>query len=375
MINYLIYNIIFLNIFFAASIISYILLKKLTQKSKDIFQYKVISFIKSWSISLAYVGFFIIVLYGLRIYNIPRSIDLKEIITNMHVPLQYLFNNILLTLNFSITVVSLTVLILSAFINVYKVAISHIFNLYLYYWYSYKNRKLNIVHKKIYMPLQTLGSTYIISACILGIFFKIYRWCNNYVLLPYDYKYPWYRVDAFLYKTISRIVYNRVYSKYFFICTPLFFILYDCFFNNFIIMTVFYYMLIYIPVVLLKRITTKLFSESTYICELVWDICYLDEDCIYAISQKDLNLLHLYVYTLEMDTDLGLEAELYLVNVIRFSYDLEDNITTYYNTLGNTLRENPAGSFYEYKKYSQTYLCKSTEAWILIANKKKDNED
>lgn len=55
------------------------LLQRLTQRSTDLYQYKVTSFYLSYLYSSTYILGFIFFLYGLRVYNVSHSIDLKEL--------------------------------------------------------------------------------------------------------------------------------------------------------------------------------------------------------------------------------------------------------------------------------------------------------
>ena len=76
----LLYNITFILI--TISFLSVIprLLQVVTQPSMDILQYKISSFFRTWSIVILYISIVIFVSYAFRMYQLPRYMDLKEVI-------------------------------------------------------------------------------------------------------------------------------------------------------------------------------------------------------------------------------------------------------------------------------------------------------
>ena len=58
----------------------FLLIQKLLEKPSDIEYYRVKFFTYNIFCTVIYVGFFVVILYCIRCYNMPQELNLKEII-------------------------------------------------------------------------------------------------------------------------------------------------------------------------------------------------------------------------------------------------------------------------------------------------------
>ena len=72
----------------------------------------------------------------------------------------------------------------------------------------------------------------------------------------------------------SFLILNSNKYKTFIQISPIIIVIYDCIINNFIIIHVYYYLLIYTPIMLIKRITTVINNTNFPFTEILWDIYY-----------------------------------------------------------------------------------------------------
>jgi hypothetical protein len=229
------------------------LLQKVTQGSTDLYQYKVKNFYLSYLYASTYILGFIFFLYGLRFYNVHHSIDLKELYQDSYL-IYNLFKDISIVVRIYIVLLCLIVLcIFMVLISIHKFFIHHIFILYIYL--SKNNQYRDI--------LVRIGHNDIISHYIYQLSWNLTKFTNGF-----DKSY-----------NVSRYHFHHLFSqgyhpryKLFVVLSPLIFVLYDCIFNSFILIHVFYYLLFYIPLMILKRVTTCVASEQSAIRDLLWDI-------------------------------------------------------------------------------------------------------
>lgn len=130
---------------------------------------------------------------------------------------------------------------------------------------------------------------------------------------------------------------NKRYQR-FIIVSPLIFILYDCIFNHWILIYTYYYLLLYIPLMLFKRITTHMGSEAAYIRDLLWHI-YYEKDKNFTQFEGILDIYLLNGLRRVSDIDIGFEMYLKYITLFVI-HNPERN--TYINDEGTylTLRDN-----------------------------------
>jgi len=358
-----------------------VMLQKVTTRSNDLFQYKLRNKYLSLFFAGSYIIVFILFLYGLRVYNLHRTVDLKEvyqsfkdiycILTVMDLYLLFLFVLLLL---------SLLIVLLNIMHNFFT---NHIFMLYIYYVYSYDKELLRIesrskLHKfqrKFYDLLFKINGTDIISYYINELGYKLTKIING---PTFDYNtlsnYHFYRL-------FRKLVYGRSRDAYrlFIMLSPFLVIIYDCICNNWVLYHVYHYLLIYIPIILIKRITTFVGSNPNYILNIIWNIYYKqDKNCIYAISKNNSIILTSYLLSgLKVTPDL---IDLQLSNIpfclyhsITFTlYNKERN--TYINDEGIYLQKTLDNRLFlemevvEDKEDDYKITYSLGEEWILLAD-------
>jgi hypothetical protein len=357
------------------------LLQKVTKRSTDLFQYKVTNFYISYLYAGTYILGFILFLYGLRIYNVNRVIDLKEIYKDCCI-IYNLFSEIsfLLRIYISLLCIFLILIILLLFVNMHKYFIKHIYNLHLYV-----NSKPDKYRGRLWKHVWTLSwisDDDIISYMIYDISSKITKLTNGF---DKDYNLPAYHPHKFFAK-----VKHRFYQR-FVVLSPLIFVLYDCIFNDWVLTHVFYYLLVYIPLMLIKRITICLATEADDIATLLWQIFYEKERVFdiyetykkrpyfYAISKENKSLLDLYLLNglrrIFGEKDIGLDMQMYLRYTTLFVLNHLER-ETYMNDEGvclKLLEDNRVFVQVEVVDYEKDYDDQISytlgEEWILLANK------
>jgi len=128
-------------------------------------------------------------------------------------------------------------------------------------------------------------------------------------------------------KTISKEIYNIVIK-----ITPLFFVIYDCIYNDFIIIHVYYYLLIYIPLMLFLTITKAMAETNEGFTDILWQIYYNNNDnnIKYIANKNELELIHAFLrvnvsYIIDLCLDM---VEFSLQYAI--TYHLQDPINNIY---------------------------------------------
>ena len=288
--------------------LSYWLLKYCSYKDIDIFQYKFKN--KSakqytYTIASMYISSYILGLYILRIYNIGQSLDLKVSFTN----LRLLFNQliqlpIIKVIFICINIVCLLIFLLLIIITFNKYCIHHLYKIYFHRHHKYNPKTANSTEPytkfqkfsdNFWFKLCCYGTTDIISYYVLeGIykFTKLIYGENNIQTPKFAYYHP--------YRILLRIFCSKKYPIVIKL-SPLLVFVYDCIYNNFVIIHLYYYLLLYVPVMLLLRFTSFLSLEASVLCDRIWDMYYgenvdlFNNPAIYAISKKDKIVLDYYV--------------------------------------------------------------------------------
>ena len=354
------------------SIIVYKLLFLITKRTANITQYKINKFPLTVSIVSVYIAGVIGLLYILRVFNIYRAVDLKE--------LYLLFKELLTIFSYLPFLVSLylvsfclllILLILLLFLINIKYCIHQVFILYIYYYHSY-NRKLANQNLFPKVPFERLYSTIRMYSDQDIITFFIDRRMDQLMSLLYgqsiNSKHPPYCIDLrkfskyHPYFIFNSCIHTRTY-RFLIMISPLYFIIYDCIFNDFVIHHVFYYMILYAPVILLRRVTTVLSTIASYICQSLWKIYYSKEKAIYAISPTFKIVLDSYLLSgLRLNVALGIDMELYIFQTISF-LPYKDN--TFMNNEGICLQLTADNRAFEEKEDEDGNVFLGEE-WILL---------
>lgn len=383
LIQHIFLNIIFLDIFIKLFIIFRIIYKKLFNKSKDIFQYKINNLFQTQFFVLIYILIFIVFFDLLKILNIGKGLNLIDLKTNI-----FIFFNFFIKINFLLTsiIIILILILLILFILLLKFITQELFKLHIYYnqpiyalrMFVTKEEVKIPLWKKIYIKilrnLVEINDLDLISFILWELFRKfIFRFLGPLDEMEKHFFYSFY---SFFWR-----IFVGSYKKYynlFIKLSPLIFILYDCIFNNFIVIHVYYYLLIYTPLMLLLKITKFLMYYSKYIGQTLWLIYYDRSNPIYAISKKYLVLLEVYVkYNLSIKhfiknvSDVFTESDnaLFLLHVIQFElYNQETN--TYRNCLGDYIQITVEGKAFQEledpnKIEDYIYL---GEEWIILTD-------
>jgi hypothetical protein len=372
-----------------------VILQRVTTRTSDLFQYKLRNKYLSLFFASIYILIFIVLLYGLRIYNIHRTIDLKEVYQScllildilMLMPFVLVFDLVLLC----ILTLLLLLLFLLSFHNFFT---HHIFMLYLYYTCSQDQETLRqsqrkrhkvpariyYLHKfqtKLYQLLFNISKTDIILYSLYQLSYKVIKMRKG---LYFDYKtlsdyHPYSFLSTLVYRQRRRKVYNLFVTL-----SPFIAVIYDCIFNDWVLDHVYYYLLIYIPIILIRRITTFISLDPSYMLNIIWDIYYKqDNNCIYAISKRDSIIISSYLLSGLRSTpeliDLQLSNIPYsLYHNISFSLSNEER-NVYINREGIYLRMTADNRVYQEIEvvedkeddYKITYSL--GEEWILLTDK------
>jgi hypothetical protein len=332
-----------------------ILLDKLNMKSQDTFKF----YIYNWYLTLFYVffyiSFFIIFFYYIRILNLNQEINLKQfflIIYNLvKISLLPLYIKFFIFIFIFILLINASLF----FLIIHKHFLDHIFILYFYFRY-HENLPREYKTKILMLGCQEDIITYYIG----NISYKI----TKYLRPNYKYKdLPKYHFKVL----INKIIYNKYYTL-FVSLSPFFIILYDCIFNHWVITHVFYYLIVFIPVMIWKRITTSIARDASFLCQGIWDLYYKKETALYAISPLHKKVLDIYISTnLRVNIDLGLEPEMYLRDAMAFYPDI-DEVNGYRNSEGTFIKKMPDNRIVR-ERMSDDGLTDVYEEWILLVEK------
>lgn len=271
-----IFNLIFLSLGIPLILyFFYVLFKYVSRDIKtydNIYQYK----IKSYGFTIFCVFFyffiFIILIIILRIYYINNTLDLK-----IFLPLIDSF--CALRLIFKVYLVIIVILILLLTLRVFLIIDSFFMKeLLKIHIYFYTEKDISF-YDKLYTFFSNMNSendiiTYYLRRCI---FWCDYVWSNTYTKL--------------FYKCHFVIFHSKVY-KILFNFSPLWIIIFDCYFHNFILMNIYPYLVFFIPINLIKRISKKTLLME-YIIILLHEIYYNNNN-----KPNSIYLTHIDYYPL-----------------------------------------------------------------------------
>jgi hypothetical protein len=317
-------NVFFIAIFFVFSsyLIILALFQRLIVKYTDLYQYKVTNLYISIFWASLYILIFILFFYILRVYNVNTAVDLCEVYFSickgyhwfMALPLGLVWR-----IYFILLFIFFVILCLLLMQNFYKYMLYHIFLLYFYF---YEEKNSHISHHYLY---RFLGNIRDIGQKNIIIYYFIYllnKTSKRFLKKGERYhelnKYNIFRI-------IWRILFSRKLETLIAL-SPLFFVIYDCIFNHFIITHVFYYLLIYIPMMIFKRVTTCMGTSAPYVVYLLQNI--------YALSPTDKKVLDIYLLNgLRFEVEIDLDVTISLYNVARF-FKIDINRNAYMNNVG-----------------------------------------
>lgn len=289
--------------FFSYLLLCYTNYQLIKKGSSDIFQYKIKSLSFSWFISFLYIFFFIFFLYFLRLMRHGQNLDLKKKIfypfMDFYYSLDFIFFSYFLLICFIFCF-----FISLIFFKIHTFCIIHLIKLNLYYNITLRKHDFpeGYYHSFSYLLnhlLASIGDCEIISYTINEIFLKISRVIDK--KRGNIYGTPNYKPSELhayhKYNPIKLHIYLPSQGFQTLIAfSPFVLFIYECFAYNFVISLFFKYLLIYIPLMLFKRITTARLFTSTYICSILWDIFYKKEkNCIYAIPKEAQNLWEYFI--------------------------------------------------------------------------------
>lgn len=363
------------------------------QKPKNIFQFKIIYFKLTIISVIIYILSFFIILYLWRLSSIQKLINLKEILDNLfrlhliycyHLPFTnqlYIFCIIILIFGFSFL----------SIIKLHNICQFHIYKLYFYimgYYYIHKH-----IVQKIHDILGNLGSQDLITYTIKKFLAKVVNFTHNYNV-------DWEKLPKYHYYNIMFLLLCKQFKLVQFLITisPIFIIIYDCIFHSYYLIHLYPYLLIYTPVIILRKITKRVVANPINLMKTIHEILYNDQDknVLYAVSPKIKPILDDYI-TNGFQTDLEIRSfdptgiQFYLSIILRFDLNYPER-NAYLNSEGICLHLTPENkvfeeieeverlfdlnteegrkAFFESKEENNLkYHYKNGEEWILLCKK------
>lgn len=251
-----------------------LIVKDKLKKSNDIYQYKINFYFFNILYALLYIVVFILLIYFVRIYNMYFILDLKELYRSFYLFFQKSFLHLI-----SILLIISMLLYLFLTIILYIELTFNIIFLKLHIYYEGKNPLYMIITGKL---KRYNMSNDIINYYIIKIFYHLskMRYANKITDNCFDF--------------ICKLCNNKYYLiliNY----SPIFIILYDCFFNNWVLVHIYFFMLLYMPVAVLRRFTHKVAHIEPYMLYLLYDIYYKQENVFYFIHKAYFDLVLNYI--------------------------------------------------------------------------------
>lgn len=251
--------------------------------SVDLYKYKIKNFIFTFFIILSYILIFIILFSYFRYLHVGHNIDLRQIYYSLKIiwlffkPLTFITKFYLL----SCILISLMFVVILWLLLIKKIMLE-IFKTYIYFLPMMENIRW-WWRVKLFITSSNdhdIVSYILFKICYLITYHFLYK--NDIPWSFYSYKLPRYHFYIF----ISKMIDNKFY-KIFIQVSPILFIVYDCIYNNFIIITVYYYLIFYVPIMLLKRITYAMAQTNDGFIIILWNIYYNNKKNIFFIANKE----------------------------------------------------------------------------------------
>ena len=382
LLNPLLLNIILFWVLFAASRIALKLYISIIQRSSNVYKFKIHHKFFSIAFISMYIFLFIFFFYILRLLSMPRIINLEQVLQNITIykgHIQSLLTSYFLTTSYFLVIISITIIILClaikkmhqlAFVEIYKWFLVFITN---YQYISNKNiwnfclKISSLAHTDLMAHLAIKCSRYLTkNAQKYNIMYKDKPFSQYYTQLPF---YHYHKIILFIF---DYHYYNMIKKS-----LPVIIIIYDCIWNNFIITHVFYFFLLYIPLMLFQRIATTFATNAFFISQYLCTIYYKVENCIYAIPQNFRPILDDYLLSdLTINPDLGLncQAELLIKEISRFEQYPEDK-SLYVNPGREFLHTYDNKVFYHVVEDEEGEPHDGEEWYIIADKRKKDNHE
>lgn len=370
--NPLLFNILLISMIFLLIRIIFILLRQSLGKSINLYQYKIHNLYVSWIIVLCYIIIGILTVYLIRLYLLPRNVDLLFQYNNAMYTMQYVFTfmktyDIFIKLYMLIVLILIITIFIFFIVTLQKTLYKEIHKLFLYY--NAKDRKIankpfRLIKNKLFALFLRHDIFLWFLQTIAGLSFSLKKYNNN---CTWD-NVPRYHPYCILNSISAKGYYTKIIRV-----SPLIILLYDCVFNSFVVTHVFYYLLFYLPLMLLKRIVEVISTTAPYINEMLYDIYYREETCLYTVSPNLKIMLDSYLLSgIKINYDLGLNTELVIVALIRFELAFQHGPLneTYVNEEGEFIHTYDRIHYYHVISDDDNTPVHGAQ-WHIIANKTK----
>jgi hypothetical protein len=310
--------IIFIIILFSVIVINYSIIQSMLERNTALYQYKINHFIWSHILFILPIVIFIGFFYLVWAYKIIFVFNLKDLDIIIYAYNQLLFRDSLWFIYFLFLVILIftTILFILLVMCFFKYYFSNCIKLFIYYCYPCFFKEdlrgnwhlvLSIIVRNLInkLPWLNLGSNDLFSNII-------YRISCRLMLLLYGKDFRSQLPRNHWHNILARFLLNKNRIHPLLITlSPLFFILYDCIFNDWVITHVFYYLIVYIPVILLRRFTTFYACNLQFLCEALWRIYYSKRTLLFIISPEVKSLLdNCLASGLERDFDFDLNLDI-----------------------------------------------------------------
>lgn len=260
------------------SLLTWIFLLSVIEKFSNPFQYKLNNpFLEGFGVVM-YVSIFFILAYIWRIYNLKNALNLKTLFDNIHRLYLINFSHFDLSTQFILAIL-LFFIILNIFLCLLKLNLLFYKTLIKFYL-RFEYNDLSCKRSLFLQYLEKPGNQDIITYFILEIAYKLtIKFDNvryeNQTLPPYH-----------LYRILSNLIScNFTFIQKTITVSPLLFFVYDIIWNEYLLNHFYYYMIIYIPLIILRRISKFLNQDSSNLIVRLWRIYYKKEkNVLYAIS-------------------------------------------------------------------------------------------
>jgi hypothetical protein len=343
----------------------YYVYKDLKTRSTNLYQYKITNFFYNFTIIGLYIIFFIFIIYGTRIMYIyiNKTLDLKVLYKTLYnTLLQFIKLHFLFQVYYIILLILLLLFILFLLANIQLLCYNEFFKLHIYL----SNTNPSIPgYKSLYRVkyddiCSWIGSiqsntTDIISGYIMHLMFNLNRNIlkNCYIKVSNLERIFYYILGNKYYKLMRRIekiiiiilldiihkIFVSKYYKWLFHLSPLLVIVYDCYFNNWILVNIFYFMIVYTPLVILKRLGDSTYSLCSYSITFFRQFYYeneYDHDKYMVCIPKELKELFIDGYLLRglkcnLDLDFGFVEYNYVYLIVNKGFVPDNYHPEYYD--------------------------------------------
>lgn len=348
-----IFNLILLSYFIKLLFISFV------SKTTDIIQYKIIDKKLTTIILLVYISLLIIGLYIYRIFRIGNTLDLKFLYYKyntfiiLQIPMVHKFY-------FILQGVLIFLLFMLLILNIHKYAFLEIFKVYIYINYS-RFLGNNQYTKNLYDNLQFfIGHKNIIAFFLDKITHLIVSFLKdleiNHGTTYKEFEFPKYNFSTVIYYITNHrfwgFKHTYTFDIFLYYFLPMVLITYECIFHNYELTFIFYYLPFIVPIMLLQKITKTISKTDGTISDLIWEMYYKKESCIYACTGEQKVLLDVYLrHGLQLLPGLDLvflSENLSVLNnsPLHFKPIMEErNFNMYQNDFGDCAQKLPNGDF------------------------------